>query len=225
MRTILVQKSSNQKTGPIPVSISDSSTCPAACPLRGKGCYGATGPLAWVWRKVKGSWESFLAAVAALPEGTFWRHNQVGDLPGRGNRINAAALGQLVQANQGKRGFTYTHKPVLDGQAAGSTVQRNRQAVAEANRQGFTVNLSADNLPEADQLAQLAIAPVVTILPSNLRENTVTPDGRKVIICPAVTRGVQCKDCRLCQWAGRKVIIGFPAHGSQKRAVSAMATA
>jgi len=71
-------------------------------------------------------------------------------------------LAQLVEANQGKRGFTYSHKP-----ATGA----NREAVAAANKAGFTINLSANNLSHADELAAHEIAPVVVVLPANVQGN------------------------------------------------------
>lgn len=163
------------------------------------------------------TWNAFCDAVAAMPEGQAWRHNQAGDLPGMGNRIDAARLAQLAQANIGKMGWTYTHKPMTKTNAA---------AVARANAQGFVVNLSADTLAEADALAKLAIAPVVVVLdaPEGARQDTVTPEGRKVVTCPATYLDrVNCASCLLCARPSRKVIVGFPAHGSAKRAASAVA--
>ena len=40
----------------------------------------------------------------------------------------------------------------------------NRRLIAAAVEAGFTVNLSADNPAHADRLADLGIAPVVTVL-------------------------------------------------------------
>lgn len=220
MQIRLIERSTNGKTGPMPVSSSDASTCPLTCPLRGRECYAAFGPIAWQWAKLKGDWRSFIAKVFQLPQGSLWRHNEKGDLAGAGNRIDRAKLRELVRANQGKRGFTYTHKPMLGGQAARSVVVQNRAAVKEANAGGFTINLSADNLRQADQLARLGIAPVVAIVPMDQKENCLTPEGRRVVICPHPKTGRKCMDCSLCQWSNRKVIIGLPAHGTLKRQLS-----
>ncbi len=46
----LTSKSSNAKTGPIPVSTSTAAWCPDSCPLKGAGCYGNGGPLAIQWK-------------------------------------------------------------------------------------------------------------------------------------------------------------------------------
>lgn len=208
-------KSKNVKTGKIPVTTSSAETCPDACPLKSQGCYAKSGPLGMFWDKVTAgnagqSFDSLVSIIASLPAGQLWRHNQAGDLAGANNHIDADALAALVDANAGKRGFTYTHKPM--------DTANNRDAVAHANANGFTVNLSADSLTEADQLAALDIAPVVTILPVQSPEKLKTPDGRTVIVCPAQSRDdVTCADCQLCQRRDRSVIVGFRAHGASKR--------
>jgi hypothetical protein len=227
MKTHLTLKSSNEKTGPIPVSTSSQKQCPSSCPFRGNGCYAESGPLAIHFAKVTSGergdeWPEFLAKIATLPQGQLWRHNQAGDLPGWGSRIAGGMLAELVEANKGKRGFTYTHKPMM---GAGETAANNRQAVKSANAGGFVVNLSANNLEEADSLASLSIGPVVVVVPHDQTTNTNTPSGRKVVICPATQReGVSCATCQLCARGNRSVIIGFPAHGSQKKKASAVAS-
>lgn len=217
----LTLRSSNAKTGPIPVSTTEAGTCPASCPLASAGCYAQQGKLSLFWHKVNAGaagtdWKTFLARIRALPAGQLWRHNQAGDLPGVSDRIDRRALTELVKANRGRQGFTYTHKPPAFAQ--------NARAIAEANAQGFTINLSADNLSEADSLAALGIGPVVTLLPAEQMTNTQTPAGRKVVVCPAVTHeNVTCSTCKLCARADRPVIIGFPAHGTQHKRATAVA--
>ncbi len=222
MYVSLTLKSENKKTGPIPVSITSNDTCPDVCPLKNNGCYAEYGALRINWQAItngsRGSsdWRAFCDQIAALPDGQLWRHNQAGDLPGKSNKIDNAALGQLVKANRGKRGFTYTHKPMT---------KHNAFVVSLANYNGFTINLSANNLAHADELAELAIAPVVVVLPSTVQGNVKleTPAGRRVVVCPATYReDVTCKSCQLCQ-RQREVIVGFPAHGSAHRKASNIA--
>lgn len=222
MKFRLTQVSSNRKTGPIPVSTSDRETCPDACPLKNNGCYAEGGPLGVIWRNnLNLRWDQFCQEVKALPEGQLWRHNQAGDLPGHADEIDWRMLAKLVIANRGKRGFTYTHKPVLSGLWS----RNNRESIAAANALGFTINLSADNLEEADALADLGIGPVVMLLPQDATKNTATPAGRKVVICPALTHDdVTCATCQLCSRASRHAIVGFPAHGSRSRAASGVAS-
>ena len=214
-------KSGNAKVGPIPVSTSTKETCPTTCAFYAT-CYAGTMPLGLHWRAVtegrRGStWGAFLASVKALPEGQLWRHNQAGDLPGEGDKLDTRALRALVHANKGKRGFTYTHKP-MTGAAA-------RRAVQYANENGFTVNLSANTLAHADELARHGVAPVVVVLaqPEGDATPAFTPEGRRVVVCPATYMDdMTCQRCQLCQ-RQREVIVGFPAHGTHKRAVAQIA--
>jgi hypothetical protein len=218
--------SSNAKTGPIPVSGSQAETCPSACPFSPKdgkpnGCYAAYGPISWHWKKLNNGvigfqWNDFLKKIKDLPRNSLWRHNQFGDLQGKDNDIDAKALAELVEANKGRNGFTYTHKPVLNNLA-------NRNAVENANKNGFTVNLSANNLDNADELKALKIAPVATIVPLNSPNVIFTKGGNKVIVCPAQTRdNINCAKCKLCQNSKRSVIIGFKAHGVGTKKVEAV---
>jgi len=147
------------------------------------------------------------------PINQLYRYGQAGDLPGEGEHINEAELSELIEANKGKRGFTYTHKHHL---------VKNLRIIRNANRKGFTINLSANSLKQADFLASQACGPVVTVLPSTQTTNCLTPAGRRVVICPATNRdNVSCATCQLCQKVNRSVIIGFPAHGSSYKRVDA----
>jgi hypothetical protein len=177
-------------------------------------CYAASGPLALHWAAVSAgsrgtSWSEFTDAIAALPDGQLWRHNQAGDLPQANGTIDAALLGDLVAANIGKRGFTYSHHRGAE----------SINWIRHANQWGFTVNLSANDLHDADTLADYDAGPVVVVLPSTQTTNTTTPAGRPVIVCPATQRDdVSCATCQLCQ-RQRAAIVGFPAHGTRKRTI------
>lgn len=215
MKTVhLTLKSANAKTGPIPVSTTSALSCPSACPLKSAGCYADGGPLALHWRAVTAgdrgmAWAEFCDAIANLPAGQLWRHNQAGDLPGLDNSINPLALEMLVAANAGRRGFTYTHKPATAD---------NLAQIKAANAAGFTVNLSANDLSHADALADTGAGPVVTILPADAGAKNRTPAGRVVVTCPAQLRDdVSCADCQLCARADRPTIIGFLAHGASAK--------
>lgn len=219
----ITRVSSNEKTGPIPVTTTSSDSCPPSCPFKGSGCYGESGPLAIHWNATSreergGSLVDLVMAIASMPNGQLWRHNQAGDLCGKGERVNWRDLSKLVSANAGKRGFTYTHKYVDT---------RNHAHIKAANDRGFTVNLSANSLGHADELSVLGIGPVVCVLPSTVDyKSTVTPAGRRVVVCPAThTDGFNCAKCGICANGDRKFIIGFPAHGSGAKKASAIASA
>jgi hypothetical protein len=251
----LALKSRNEKTGPIPVSTSSAATCPDCCPFKKivtvdgaetHGCYADGGPLAMHWAKVTAgtrgvSFDTFCESVSRLPFDILWRHDQAGDLPGRGDLIDSDKLAKLVDANRGKRGFTYTHKPL--------NVPGNAEAIAHANRNGFCINLSGNNFAHADELAAADIGPVVVVLPTEYQRReagsgkkhvwletlpeyrarladlpTTTAAGNSVVVCPATyLDDKNCANCGLCAVINRKPFVGFPAHGQSKAKASAVA--
>jgi hypothetical protein len=153
----------------------------------------------------------------------------------------------LVAANTGKNAIAFTHKPVLGDDPV---AVENRRVIAAAIKAGFTINLSADNPAHADRLAELGIAPVVTVLArayarrairhrfkrrrdewaetiGDWRDRTAslpryTPAGRRIAICPATYSDATCKSCGACARV-RDPVIGFPAHGAWRRVEAAMA--
>ena len=221
----LTPKSKNGKTGPIPVTTSDALTCPPSCAVR-DGCYAKGFHLGMHWGKVTSGergtdWNGLLAKIRGIKPGQLWRHNQAGDLPGDGDAIDRDMLEGLTAANYGRRGYTYTHKPVI---GMGRTEQSNRWAIRAALAGGFAVNLSGNDLSHADKLASLDLAPVVVILPEHSPETVHTPAGRKVIVCPAQSRqGITCATCQLCAVRTRSVIVGFRAHGQARKQVERVA--
>ena len=219
----LVQKSSNAKTGPMPVTTSSRKTCPDACPFNhGHGCYADAGYYTRInWDKVtdgnRGSdYPTFLEGIKSLPEGTLWRHNVAGDLQGREDVLDGVALRALTRANTGRKGFTYTHYPVLND-------RHNAKQVRLAIQGRFTVNVSANTLAQAVESFKAGF-PTVVVLPVDHNKKTLDVEGVKVVTCPATYRDdVTCSSCGLCQVAHRKVVVGFPAHGGQAKQASVIA--
>jgi hypothetical protein len=218
-------QSKNKKVGKMPVTTSTATTCPTICPFAHEnegGCYAGSGPLKLHWDKItKGErgddWSTFIDKIKALPPMQKWRHNQAGDLPGDMEELDGDKCVDLARANEGKRGFTYTHYDILNN-------FQNAIIVNAMNHLGFTVNVSGNNLDHADELCDMDIAPVVVVLPSDQTTNTVTPKGRKVVVCPATYKDdIACVDCMLCEKRNRNVIVGFPAHGTSKKKASAIA--
>ncbi|HTV28728.1 MAG TPA: hypothetical protein VMF32_13165 [Xanthobacteraceae bacterium] len=230
---LITMKSGNRITGPIMLTTSPRSTCPAACPfskaaegLEAGLCYAEHGHLGhYIWtgldrarvgEKISNripvhSFGDLVKLIGALPDGALWRHNQAGDLPSVDNHtIDRTKVRALTRANRGRRGFTYTHFDVRTNQA-------NRDTIREANAGGFTINLSANSLNEADALADTKCAPVTVVVPATQMTSTTTPNGRKVVICPArTTQGVTCFSCGICAVAHRRAIIAFPALGPER---------
>lgn len=219
-RVVWSPSSKAHKLGGIPASMSERGTCPPSCGLYSAGCYADYGKLGAHWRRVgdRGiSWEEFLERVRDLPVGTLWRHNVAGDLAGQGEELDGPDFVDLVGANRGRRGFTFTHK----------TAEDNHELFQWANLEGFTVNLSADTLEDADALYQdpdanddafTRAGPVAVLLPHDAPPKGIrTPAGRRVVVCPAQTDNLTCADCQLCSHPFRHVIVGFRAHGQFKR--------
>jgi hypothetical protein len=162
-------------------------------------------------------WHDYLDAVARLPRRAIWRHAQAGDLPGPGNRIDRPALRALVKANGKRRGFTFSHKP---------PTAANLAAIRSANANGFTVNLSADTLVDADTLADHAAGPVAVLLPARPAPTDPHPRRANRGHMPQRPGPVDpMPNVRpLCHAQPASAIIGFPAHGARKRAATLIAS-
>lgn len=215
MLTHLTAKSSNAKTGPIAVSTSSRKQCPDSCPLKGNGCYADSGPLALHWRKVSAGergtdWQGLCEFVASLPKRQLWRHNQSGDLPHKDGIIDSDLMVQLINANQGRRGYTYTHHTLTN---------ENIGTLQLTNALGFTVNASTESLEAADAAMAHGL-PAVAVVPSDSVLPERTPAGRKAVLCPAQSRDVSCAECGLCAQADRTCVVMFKAHGTAKKTVN-----
>jgi hypothetical protein len=228
LRFHFTPKSANVKTGPIPVSTSSSVTCPSTCPFKGNGCYAESGPLALHWREVTAGNRGtdaagFFDSISKLPIGQLWRHNQAGDLPHTLGRISRRFIKSIVEANKGRRGFTYTHHDITKGE--------NLALVRYANRNGFRVNVSTESEAAADRAVLAGLPAVIAVPSTETRTHWRTPAGHVVTVCPAQRKedqfsGVSCSSCQLCQTRDHRQIIAFIVHGtSKKRADAAIATA
>lgn len=246
LRFHLTRVSSNSKTGPIPTVMISRSSCPPSCPLYESGCYARGGNVRIHWDRVdeRGMrFDDLLDKIRHFPHGQLWRYAVAGDLPGTGESVSPFMLHRLVKANEGRKGFTYTHKNPLDPNIA--------RAVKKANAGGFTINLSSNNVEQADEYLALGIAPVVTLIPDDfgasevttvrqinnkevsktvsMWRSTTTPGGKLVVQCPAEYRDdIQCANCGgasgpLCQRVDRNFVVGFTTHGVSKRAASKVA--
>jgi hypothetical protein len=221
MLTTFNPASSNSKVGPIPATRTERASCPTTCAFFNKGCYAKYGPESMQWRKMNGAldWMQLCAKISRLPKGQLWRHNTAGDLPHNDGLIDYKMLRQLVMANKGRRGFTYTHHDISQ--------HHNLVAVETANLMGFTVNVSTESVEIADQVMTNHGIPAVSVVPSSeTRRFFKTESGRKVIVCPAtIHENVSCATCGLCQQNEREFIIAFPAHGIAKKTVDGIVTA
>lgn len=215
--------SSNIKTGAIPTTTSDRETCWTGCPFYEKGCYAKHGPQNIHWSKISSGergyeWDAFLKLVRKIQRMQLWRHNVSGDLSVVADGvIDGGKVDQLVDANRGKKGYTYTHHPLS---------VNNLAIIKDANSRGFTVNVSTESVEDADRVMSEHGIPAVAVVHSTKTDRFYkTESGRKVITCPAtIHENVTCATCGLCQIADRQFIISFPAHGSAKKTVNEIVT-
>ncbi len=242
------------------------NTCPNACSFKGKdpvtgksnGCYAAGGRTFMAWRTVRKNgvaWQRFCAQVATLiKSGQLWRHNGAGDMPRESqDKLCQESALELAAANVGRLGFTYTHYPtnhlalerarVVTLKQGGSVehmttdlLRHNREVIASAVLQGFTINVSHDTLAELDA-GVTDVLPSVVVLAKPapgepIPRQVTTPAGRLVRTCPAQYAGenadgsskVTCTRCQWCAKSDRGFAIGFIGHGFASNAVSRIAS-
>ena len=215
-----IRASANRKTGPIPQTYALRKTCPDSCPHYEGDCYGEDFHTRMQWDKVptRGVPIDQLAGhIRSLPPRQLWRYGIAGDLPGEGETVDAYELGEIVRANEGRKGFAYSHK-------------HRPQAIEwikAANAWGFTINLSADDAGHADELSAHGL-PVTCIVPMDTPKLSFTPEGRRIVVCEAQTRDEStCENCgnwdAWCARSDRDFIVGFRAHGTKAKSADARA--
>jgi len=218
----ITKKSANAKTGAMPVTTTEESSCPKSCPhLQSGGCYAKSGPVSWHWNKVSqglrgGTWDELTTYVSKLKAGQLWRHNQAGDFfsdtNGSKQYIRLDLLKSLVDANKssGAKGYTYTHHELHT---------HNLEAIKYSNRNGFTVNASCESMTQADDAIAAGI-PAVCVVDNSKPVPARTPAGTRVLVCPAQTSDTNCKDCGICQQSNRKCVVAFLSHGNRANKVN-----
>lgn len=209
-------------------------TCPPTCPFyyenldngQQKGpCYALNWPLALFWMRLsRGEAGSTFLEVTRrmreLPPGHLVRYGDIGDLPGKGNKIDREKLLGLSEALTGKVGWCYTHKPVL-----GRRRIANRAALGEIQGGALVINLSAEGWNRPDALLALRLGPVVTVLPQEMGNwrRAHTNNGVEIRRCPAEYSVVTCSTCGgkrgpICARWDREYVVGFTAHGHTVKA-------
>lgn len=150
------------------------------------------------------SYADLLDEISHLRRNTLWRHNDAGDLIGNGDTIDITALNALVEANRGRRGFTYTHW----------NWRTNLEVLKWSNRNGFTINVSASGVSDALEAHNVGL-PATVILNTD-GQKQVKVGGVRIIICPAQRKKITCAQCGICAIADRDYIVGFWPHGTKK---------
>lgn len=218
----LSTKSDNKKTGSIAVSTSSKATCSPTCPFlpaNGGGCYAQSGPLNLHWLKVTSgergtTFKEFTTKLKGLPDGSAFRHNQAGDLPHNKGKISETFIRKMVASVRHLRAYTYTHHSL--------TLGSNISLIRYANRNGFRVNVSCETEAQVDQAIAADLPAVVVVKSDETRTQWRTEAGNIVLVCPAQRSDSKtCADCMLCHHRGKRVAIGFLAHGNGKRKAEA----
>lgn len=214
--TNVVARSSNTKTGNIPVTYRDmDETCPRECPFFNNGCYG-DGRIKGIARKhaKQVTQESALSTLSKRDKAArYLRDRVVGDILTDGKIDMDYVLGIAAVARQSSLiAFGYTH-------AWRRLTKRMIKSIAAS---GYVMNASCETVEDVQE-ALAALMPAV-ITNDDIDDGTVI-SGKRVITCPAQTRDdVTCASCGLCAKPDRKVVIRFLVHGASKnRARAAIA--
>ena len=208
MRTLVVAKTSNAKTGPMAATYRTADTCPGSCPLRDAGCY-ARGRIFGIPSRLGAESDGAYAEVRALARnlrlGGMVRANVSGDMlddAGRPDFPYAAALSYVATERPDAAVFGYSHA---------------WRSLSPDIAPGVTLNASCES---ADEIIAAAAAGWPTVTTATDPADPIigtTIAGRRVVVCPAQTRdGVTCSTCRLCARPARRSTVAFVVHGSGK---------
>ena len=163
-----VTNTQSKKVGAMPTSYSPRQTCPSSCTLKNNGCYGDNFPIRLHWNRYSednnDNWSEFVKQVSYFRKHNrqgLWRHNVVGDLSTKKNKIDSKKLKQLVKANRGGKVICYTHHHTILSGKKRKLSEHNLNLIRYANNKGFTINLSADTLEQADILSDTKIPTTV----------------------------------------------------------------
>ncbi len=212
-----VKKSGNKKTGFMPVTYNSRLSCPDSCIFKNNGCYADNYHTRLNWDKVTsgergGSFKELLNNIKALKPGTIWRACVAGDIPSNNKgEISRTYIKGITEANQGLKGYTYTHNRLDIGE--------NISLLKTANKQGFTVNISTESEAAADNAVLNSLPAVIVVKSTETRRSWFTKNKNKILVCPAQTSGINCIDCQLCQSRPKNLIIAFLAHGNMSKLI------
>ena len=216
MKYQFTQKSSNAKTGAIPTTMTEKTSCPLTCPLRANGCYAENFPLALHWNKVSDNGitaQELADKLMALPILQLWRHNVAGDLPTLPDgTINTVELSPIVNAVKARdlRTIVYTHHPLTEANIHRLRVMR---------KHGVNVNASCESIDKVNHALDHGINAVLVVPVGSPKREKI--GSTTLLACPAQYRdAVTCASCGLCarDRVANRVVVTFEAHGARKGA-------
>lgn len=225
-----VEKSDNDKIGPVSCTWTAQISCPPSCPHMGAGCYAESGMAGFTTARLNKAAREFAtlspAAIALIEAAGIdtltgrrdLRLHVVGDArTNKAAQILSAAADRYIArgAVKGKnvRVWTYTHARDTRRDSWGRiSVLRScetMQQVRAAHAAGFAAAI---------------------VIPEHVSDRAYKLDGEYTgIPCPEQTgRAANCQACGLCMQDGklhaRKNVIVFAAHGQGKRKMTHLKT-
>ena len=231
---ILLPESQNTKTGNILQSYSSPSSCPVSCLFKESGCYAKNIHTAKVWERADNHEDKrFIGCQDDLADaltGALWmdkgdrdevlfRHNIAGDMSLAGtNRFDLATYLSMVSAimtanyrlkvagsSKYIMAFTYTHCDY-------SIYDRD---VMKLMKYYMLVNISCETVDEVVTTKEYGLNVVLTSINPEEDIAALKAKGIPAVQCPAQTKGITCKECRLCS-RDRESVVLFEVHGQSK---------
>jgi hypothetical protein len=181
----------------------------------GNGCYGDNFPISLHWNKVtsgdRGVSLSVLTdRIRKLPGFFPLRYGVLGDIPQQ--ELHWQQICESIGSRKLKA-WCYTHRPY----------DERTHKVAALN--GLTINYSCHS--EAEAIAHVKAGRYAAIVLRSdcmgpgwpLRDHDGNLTGVTVKLCPqSYDKNITCGSCMLCHDRPANVVIGFPAHGTRKKA-------
>lgn len=192
------------------------ASCSKQCPFLENGCYGENGNMGIHTRRLNQSKatkvqlaklesDMIMGAAHTVAQDTPIRLHVVGD----SDTITGTSMISMAALWWPGPVWTYTH---------------SWRTVARRWWRKVSVLASCETLADARKAMKSGYAVALVVDRHTSDRAYVTEDGIKLVPCPNQTRGVTCKQCKLCwkdKWLrAMRTVITFAAHGSRKRMVA-----
>lgn len=183
-------------------------TCPLSCAVADI-CYAKQGNVnIWQSRSAYSPEDGkslYWFITEEMPTRGIIRHHVSGDF-GKDHEPDLDYIGWIKKAHQDApltTGFTYTHF--------------SPDELPEMNDvRNLTINFSCETEERAVELFRSGHPTVMAGKRGETRKHWKV-DGVRFVVCPNVTTGIGCVDCKLCTLKDRQYVIVFPEHGSRQR--------
>ncbi|EEX69993.1 hypothetical protein MITSMUL_03124 [Mitsuokella multacida DSM 20544] len=139
------------------------------------------------------------------------RHNVAGDMCIHDtDELDGELIRDLSRAYKGVKAYTYTHA---------SKSAENFQLIHKAAENGFVINMSCETLSQVMECRENHVPAVLAVYEWTQKDKAARRiDGITYRLCPAShDKNMTCRDCGKCWKKGRKEVIVFPVHGTNKK--------